>query len=86
METRLRYGRRCLGTRSPVWKHLPNWRRRERMREKSALVVPSNSAAPRGVAVAAIASMAGITLESSRFTNSENSASACLASRSLSSC
>lgn len=84
MATRLRYGLRCLGTRSPVWKHLPNWRRRDRMRQKPAVVVPSTSAAALGVAVPAIASIAGNALESSRFTNSENSATACLASRRIS--
>jgi hypothetical protein len=44
------------------------------MRQKLAFVVPSNSSAAPGVEVAAIASIADNTLESSRLTKSENSA------------
>jgi hypothetical protein len=63
---RLLSGLRRFGTRAPVWKHLPNWRRCERIRQKSTVVVPSNSAAPPGAAVEAMDSIAGNTVESFR--------------------
>lgn len=71
--TRRLYGLRCFGTGSLFRKHLPNWRRRERIRQKSASVVLSNSAPSPDVPVAAIAPIAGITSESSRSTKSTNS-------------
>jgi hypothetical protein len=39
--SRLLLGLCRLGTRTPVWKNLPNWRRRDRIRQNSTVVVPS---------------------------------------------
>src|SRR5207302_5394760 len=56
--TRFLYGLRCLGTGSPLTKHLPNRCRRVRIRVNPASLIPRKRAASGCVAVAKIAPIA----------------------------